>query len=225
MEQLTLDLWSGKMYPEHSAATKDRTLQPSSKKRSASSSRKPPILKCLTRDGLLGGGYRDVDGRWSVAWRTLDAQYWGVPQRRRRIALVADFGGCTASEILFERKSLSGDSAESRTKRKRSSGEIEDGAAYAVRIRGGCDGGGKGALIQTEKSGTLGTSNDQTVFCLQGNGIDRADTAGCNGKGWREDKSYTLNTVDRPAVAYSFDSLASNSMKSKNPHSGCSKNT
>ncbi len=167
------------------------------------------------------GGYRDVDGRWSVAWRTLDAQYWGVPQRRRRIALVADFGGCTASEILFERKSLSGDSAESRTKRKRSSGEIEDGAAYAVRIRGGCDGGGKGALIQTEKSGTLGTSNDQTVFCLQGNGIDRADTAGCNGKGWREDKSYTLNTVDRPAVAYSFDSLASNSMKSKNPHSGC----
>lgn len=167
------------------------------------------------------GGYRDVDGRWSVAWRVLDAQYWGVPQRRRRIALVADFGGCTAPEILFERKSLFGDSAESGTKRKRSSGGIEDGAAYAVRIRGGCEGGGKGALVQTEKSGTLGTGNDQTVFCLQGNGIDRADTAGCNGKGWREDKSYTLNTIDRPAVAYSFDSLASNSMKSKNPHSGC----
>lgn len=46
--------------------------------------------------------------------------------------------------------------------------------------------------MQTEKSGTLGTGNDQTVFCLQGNGIDRADTAGCNGKGWREDQSYTL---------------------------------
>ena len=38
------------------------------------------------------------------------------------------------------------------------------------------------------------------VYCLQGNGIDRADTAGCNGKGWREDQSYTLNTIDRPAV-------------------------
>lgn len=37
------------------------------------------------------GALRDVDGRWSVAWRVLDAQYWGVPQRRRRIALVADF--------------------------------------------------------------------------------------------------------------------------------------
>lgn len=207
------------------------------------------------------GGYRDVDGRWSVAWRVLDAQYWGVPQRRRRIALVADFRGCTAAEILFERKSLFGDFAESGTERERPAGEAESGVAYAVRIRGGCDGGGKGALIQTEKNGTLGTGNDQTVFCLQnkvygfsanvgakaqgiayaeeqaptlsasrhdatvfclqGNGIDRADTAGCNGKGWREDKSYTLNTVDRPAVAYSFDSLASNSMKSKNPHSGC----
>lgn len=65
---------------------------------------------------------------------------------------------------------------------------------------GGCDGGGKGALVQRDMSGTLGCSNDQTVFCLQGNGIDRADTAGCNGKGWREDKSYTLNTIDRPAV-------------------------
>lgn len=65
---------------------------------------------------------------------------------------------------------------------------------------GGCDGGGKGALVQTEKSGTLGTGNDQTIFCLQGNGIDRADTAGCNGKGWKADESYTLNTIDRPAV-------------------------
>ena len=65
---------------------------------------------------------------------------------------------------------------------------------------GGCDGGGKGALVQEDKSGTLGTGNDQTIFCLQGNGIDRADTAGCNGKGWREDTSYTPNTIDRPAV-------------------------
>ena len=40
------------------------------------------------------------------------------------------------------------------------------------------------------------------VICLQGNGIDRADTAGCNGKGWKEDKSYTLNTIDRPAIVY-----------------------
>ena len=40
------------------------------------------------------------------------------------------------------------------------------------------------------------------VYCLQGNGIDRADTAGCNGCGWRENVCYTLNTIDRPAVCY-----------------------
>ena len=50
----------------------------------------------------------------------------------------------------------------------------------------------------------------QPVICLQGNGIDRADTAGCNGKGWREDQSYTLNTIDRPAVVYSLDRASFN---------------
>nr|DAF84713.1 MAG TPA: Cytosine specific methyltransferase [Siphoviridae sp. ctss15] len=169
------------------------------------------------------GGYHDeVGGRWSVAWRVHDAQHWGVAQRRRRISIVADFGGDTAGEILFERKSVSGYLTESGTARERLAADAESSSSYAVRIRGGCDGGGKGALVQEDKSGTLGTGNDQTIFCLQGNGIDRADTAGCNGKGWREDTSYTLNTIDRPAVcAYSFDSLSSNSMKSKNPHSGC----
>ena len=202
------------------------------------------------------GGYHDeVGGRWSVAWRVLDAQHWGVPQRRRRIALVADFGGDTAWEISFEQQSVSGNITEGGAPGEGPAGDSERGSAYAVRIRGGCDGGGKGALVQTEKSGTLGTGNDQTLFCiatqqggaevrsddraptltasagmsgnnqpvicLQGNAIDRADTAGCNGKGWKEDVCYTLNTIDRPAVAYSFDSLASNSMKSANPHSGC----
>ena len=50
---------------------------------------------------------------WSIAWRVHDAQFWGVPQRRRRIALVADFAGESAPEILFERKSVSGDSEKS----------------------------------------------------------------------------------------------------------------
>ena len=50
---------------------------------------------------------------WSVAYRTLDAQYWGVPQRRRRIYLVADLAGGSAGKILFESEGLSGYSAES----------------------------------------------------------------------------------------------------------------
>lgn len=55
---------------------------------------------------ILGDGY-------SVAWRVLDAQYWGVPQRRKRIYLVADFDGRSAGKILFESEGLSGYSAES----------------------------------------------------------------------------------------------------------------
>lgn len=113
------------------------------------------------------GGYHDeVGGRWSVVWRTHDAQYWGVPQRRRRISVGADFGGDTASEIQFDGESLPGDITASGASGEGFAETAEAGASYAVRIRGGCDGGGKGALVQTEKSGTLGTGNDQTIFCM-----------------------------------------------------------
>ena len=67
--------------------------------------------KWTTSGCILGNG-------WSIAWRVLDAQFWGVPQRRRRIALVADFGGHSAPEILFVRKSLSGDTEQSKPQRK-----------------------------------------------------------------------------------------------------------
>jgi DNA (cytosine-5)-methyltransferase 1 len=135
------------------------------------------------------GGYHDeMGGRWSVVWRTHDAQYWGVPQRRRRISVVADFGGDTASEIQFDGESVSGDIAESGASGEgfaeaaergfnpavaRSLTARADGSPCADRgpnivcsphQGGGCDGGGKGALVQTEKSGTLGTGNDQTIF-------------------------------------------------------------
>ena len=125
------------------------------------------------------GGYHDeMGGRWSVAWRVLDAQHWGVPQRRRRIALVADFGGDTAWEISFEQQSMSGYPAESGAPGEGPAGDSERGSAYAVRIRGGCDGGGKGALVQTEKSGTIKAGNDQTLFCMatqQGGAEVRSD--------------------------------------------------
>ena len=68
----------------------------------------------------------DKLGRWSVAWRVHDAQFWGVPQRRKRIALVADFAGLSAGEILFERKGMSGDTEESGKERERTSDDTED---------------------------------------------------------------------------------------------------
>ena len=78
------------------------------------------------------GGYRDVDGGWSVAWRVLDAQYWGVPQRRRRIALVADFAGGSAHEILFNRNGVQGHPAPRGTSGQGAAEDAERGAGGAV---------------------------------------------------------------------------------------------
>ena len=175
---------------------------------------------------------------WSVAYRTLDAQYWGVPQRRRRIYLVADLAGESAGKILFESEGLSGYSAAGFRSWQRTARRLESGAGAAgiclndqggdrmevsedvaatlraethghlpcivdeaiplehhpidsritmtdngkvqtltsrmgtggnnvplvMKIRSGCEGGGKGALVQTDKSATLSCNNDQTVF-------------------------------------------------------------
>ena len=65
---------------------------------------------------------------YSVAWRILDAQYWGVAQRRRRIFLVADFAGQRAPEILFEQQGVSGDIAESGEKGQETAAGVGDGA-------------------------------------------------------------------------------------------------
>ena len=68
------------------------------------------VQVCVPDGGWTKSGcYYSADGRWSIAWRLHDAQFWGVPQRRKRIALVADFGGLSAPEILFEREGLRGD--------------------------------------------------------------------------------------------------------------------
>ena len=211
-----------------------------------------------------------ANGRWnpageivgdgfSIAWRQLDAQYWGVPQRRKRIYLVADFRGGRAGEILFERESMRGNPAACGAPEK-------DAAANAAGSagRGRCarclnpldcqskriyqpegvyptlpamDGGGANNqaimyALDSMSSNSMKSSNPRSgfheetvaktlqaggvaptcnqggnvivepVYALQGNGIDRADTAGCNGRGWREDVCYTLNTIDRPAICF-----------------------
>ena len=114
---------------------------------------------------------------WSLAWRQLDSQYFGVAQRRKRIALVLDLRGQRAGEILFERTSLSrhpdpciqackevaGLTANCPTGNDR---VVAGGrnTAYTLKIRSGCTGGSKSALVQTEKTGTLSTLQDQTHF-------------------------------------------------------------
>ena len=283
-----------------------------------------------------GWAYADsyVGDGWSLAYRVFDAQYWGVPQRRRRIHLVLDLGGKCAREILFEREGLRGYFAEGGTTWKAVAGDAQNCAGADDRERNcltpwdvqsrrvftvdgtwpalyGGEGGGHGyvvlpytqpcvleaagfkagqsmaggigwqegcaATLSAQCSGTeptvciaeclafdttqvtspqngcnpkwsdpchpltaqghpptvickcydgRGNGDGRTVstltgdhenritdytsvvvakspiYCLQGNAIDRADTAGCNGKGWKEDICYTLNTIDRPAVVY-----------------------
>ena len=112
------------------------------------------IVKIVKPDApdvpLFGGGKRwpkagtitgvGTDGcEVSISYRIFDAQFWGVPQRRKRIALVADFGGLSAPEILFERKGMRGDFNESEQERKATpgnSGESAEGASYTLIVRG-----------------------------------------------------------------------------------------
>ena len=160
---------------------------------------------------IMGDGY-------SVAWRLLDAQYWGVPQRRQRIYLVADFDGESAGKILFESEGLSGYSAQGFKSWQNAANGITEGigetgsqdslmfenhsqdtryrgplavaqtvsSTYGtggnnqpfvvqtpktLKVRCGCEGGGKGALVQDNLSATLSTNNDQTLFQPRAYGV------------------------------------------------------
>ena len=270
--------------------------------------------------------------QWSVAYRTLDAQYWGVPQRRRRIFLVADFAGWGAGQVLFESEGLSGYSAEGFRAWQRAAGDSAVGAGAAgvclndqggscmdvssevaatlraenhghppcvldaagfctehsadsrgigfeqeraptlragvvpaaialeshpidsrikiaddgtvqtltsrmgtggmnvplvLKIRSGCEGGGKGSLIQEDRSATLSCNNDQTVFVpfVKGTRPHSPD----EGQQWKpSDVANTLNTYDvgearcneLSVKVYGICSKQSHAMLSDNPHSG-----
>ena len=261
---------------------------------------------------------------WSVAYRTLDAQYWGVPQRRRRIYLVADLAGGSAGKILFESEGLSGYSAEGFRSWQRAAGSLETciGAAGAIlndqggqrmdvtdrvtatlraeahhppvvvesagfctehsaksrtigyeeecsptlragvvpaavalenhptdsrvklsedgnvqtltsrmgtggnnvplvmKTRSGCEGGGKGPLIQENKSATLSCNNDQTLFepCgWDGGQVSPTLTKQNAGGNQRMPDKDNFTCVLQP---FGISSKDSNAMKSDNPHSG-----
>ena len=130
------------------------------------------------------GGYHDeVGGRWSVAWRVHDAQYWGVPQRRRRISVVADFGGDTAGEILFERKSVSRHPTESGTAGERLAGNAESGAGKTEQCLTAWDCQSKRIFgtegkSSTPQGGVGGGVNNPAIFCMatqQGGANVRSD--------------------------------------------------
>lgn len=244
-----------------------------------------------------------ADG-FSIAWRVLDAQYWGVPQRRKRIFLVADFDSEYAGKILFESEGLSGYSAEGFKAWQRAAAAAESGSGTAGAV---ClnDQGGQSIEISNDITATLraethghppcvlesvvyenhsqdtrytgplevaptvsstygmggnnqpfvventrcfdvrftsdGTKNARqncyetdtsrtidtggnspdsnqggvAVVAVQGSMIGRADKNGPQGIGINEDVSFTLNTTDRHAVAFSQDSYTKYSENDK----------
>ena len=258
----------------------------------------PPKGKWANAGNIVADGF-------SLAWRVFDAQFWGVPQRRKRIYLVADFAGGSAGKILFESEGVSGYSAEGFRAWQRAAGGAAEGAGAAggiclndqggsrmdvtddvtctlraeahhppcvleqavfenhsqdtrytgpletaptvnatygmggnnqpfvvetpktLKIRSGCEGGGKGALIQDDKSATLSCNNDQTVFVpfCKGTRPHSAEEAPI----WKDGEvANTLNTFDIGETrcnelvvqAFGICSKESNAMKSDNPHSG-----
>lgn len=163
-----------------------------------------------------------VGDGWSVAWRVYDAQYWGVPQRRKRIYLVADFAGERAGEILFKPESLCGDSAKGRTPWEGTAADAERGvgrSSIAFKEREGCDGGGKGLMANSDRAYGLVVDDSQRV-CYPNTArtlTAEHDGSWCPDKGpnilcyrksikprssydsekWREaDKGNTLNTFE-----------------------------
>ena len=128
---------------------------------------------------------------WSIAWRVHDAQFWGVPQRRKRIALVADFGGASAPEILFERIGLSGNTEKSREERENTSGTSEGNTYETISFleRAGCDGGVRESLSNTNEQQHCQHSTTNT-YCIGNGQVHDAMTPSPVCK--------TLNTMDDP---------------------------
>ena len=137
--------------------------------------------------------------QWSVAYRTLDAQYWGVPQRRRRIYLVADFAGWGAGQVLFESEGLSGYSAEGFRAWQRAAGDSAVGAGAA----GVClnDQGGSCMDVSSEVAATLRAENHGHPPCvLDAAGFCTEHSADSRGIGFEQERAPTLRAGIVPAA-------------------------
>ena len=126
--------------------------------------------------------------QFSVAWRVLDARYWGVPQRRRRIFLVADFGGQTAPEILFEQDGLYGDSSKGGGAWQSPAAPASGGVGDASGAGMNHDGGENGAPTPTGGGGQAG----QGFPCILSAGFSAGAGASAGSIGYAEETAPTL---------------------------------
>ena len=171
-----------------------------------------------------GWSYYDCwlgDG-WSIAYRTFDAQYWGVPQRRRRIYLALDLRGQRAGKVLFERESLSGYFAQSGAERQGIAAGSERSIGADCAECYDTRGNGDGKTASTITGDHENRVTDYTTLCCypindkatrwQGGGETRNHDGSGNGLGVGKDgePSPTLTAGDRHAVctAYGFKGKA-----------------
>lgn len=151
-------------------------------------------------DVLLGDG-------WSVAYRTIDAQYFGVPQRRRRIYLVADFAGDCAGEILFESEGVPRDFTPSGSPWKRAAGNAETGTGASS---GGItclnDQGGSVMSVTEDMTATLRAEEHGHQPCvMQSSGFCTEHSAKSRSVGYEEERSPTLRAGVVPGAVMSFE--------------------
>ncbi len=138
---------------------------------------------------------------WSVAYRTFDSQYWGIPQRRRRIYLVGNLGGRCAGRVLFESEGLSGYSAEGFRSWKRAAGDpaAGPGAAGGICLN---DQGGSRMDVSMKATGTLRAESHGHPPCVMAAGFCTEHSAASRSVGYGEERSPTLRAGVVPAAVY-----------------------
>ena len=181
-------------------------------------------------DLLVGDG-------WSVAYRVLDAQYWGVPQRRKRIFLVADFAGDSAPKVLFDSEGMSGYSHESFRAWQRAASGAEAGAGEAGRgIPVINPQGSSGITITEDVTATLIAQDHGHHPAVLGEPLKAAgflteSSATAHTIGYEEEMSPTLRAGNVPGALalekeptertpFGIGSYSSEAWKSENPRAG-----
>lgn len=146
---------------------------------------RPKNGKWNTAGLIVGDGY-------SVAWRVLDARFWGVPQRRRRIWLVADFGGERAGEILFKRAGLRRSFASGRASREEAARDFGNGAQASDRKIYDARGNGDGSVSPTITGDHNGRITDYTAVICEANGFNHLNGSKAKSIAYTENGSPTL---------------------------------
>ena len=157
----------------------------------------PPKGRWANAGSIVADGF-------SLAWRVFDSQFWGIPQRRKRIYLVADFAGGSAGKVLFESEGVSGYSAEGFRAWQGTAG----GAADCIGAAGGIclnDQGGQRMDVTDDVTCTLRAEAHHPPCVLESAGFCTEHSAKARGIGYEEETSPTLRAGTVPAAVALYE--------------------